>query len=32
MKMITASLPSAEQRNDVTMRVLERALEAFDGL
>ena len=32
MKMISASLPSAEQSNDVTMRILERALEAFDGL
>ena len=32
MKMISASLPSAEQSNDMTMRILERALEAFDGL
>ena len=32
MNMITASLPSAEQSNDQTMRILERALQAFDGL
>ena len=31
MKMITASLPKANQRNDKTMRILETALESYGG-